>query len=128
MGFLPDVFTSLNARISHFPFFFCCSLSFTVILEKQIRIPRSLSVKAASVLKGFLNKVRHLTKTQLLLAFAEVTTQPVSQTPSHVSLLHIYITSVFGLNAVFLLMSHLITLFYQKQFSAYHGFFHQLSD
>lgn len=28
-----------------------------VILEKQIRIPRSLSVKAASVLKGFLNKV-----------------------------------------------------------------------
>lgn len=29
-----------------------------VILEKQIRIPRSLSVKAASVLKGFLNKVR----------------------------------------------------------------------
>ncbi|KAG9340076.1 hypothetical protein JZ751_021996 [Albula glossodonta] len=31
---------------------------FQVILEKQIRIPRSLSVKAASVLKGFLNKVR----------------------------------------------------------------------
>lgn len=30
----------------------------TVILEKPIRIPRSLSVKAASVLKGFLNKVR----------------------------------------------------------------------
>ena len=29
----------------------------TVILEKPIRIPRSLSVKAASVLKGFLNKV-----------------------------------------------------------------------
>lgn len=28
----------------------------TVILEKTIRIPRSLSVKAASVLKGFLNK------------------------------------------------------------------------
>ena len=28
-----------------------------VILEKPIRIPRSLSVKAASVLKGFLNKV-----------------------------------------------------------------------
>lgn len=27
-----------------------------VILEKTIRIPRSLSVKAASVLKGFLNK------------------------------------------------------------------------
>lgn len=130
MGFLPDVFTSLNAWISHFPFFFCCSLSFTVILEKQIRIPRSLSVKAASVLKGFLNKVRRLTrsKTQLLLAFTEVTTQPVSQTPSHVSLLHIYITSVFGLNAVFLLMSHLITLFYQNIFSAYHRFFHQLSD
>ncbi|NXU62418.1 KPCI kinase, partial [Horornis vulcanius] len=29
-----------------------------VILEKQIRIPRSLSVKAAGVLKSFLNKVR----------------------------------------------------------------------
>uniref|UniRef100_H0WSB9 protein kinase C n=1 Tax=Otolemur garnettii TaxID=30611 RepID=H0WSB9_OTOGA len=29
---------------------------FQVILEKQIRIPRSLSVKAASVLKSFLNK------------------------------------------------------------------------
>lgn len=27
-----------------------------VILEKPIRIPRSLSVKASSVLKGFLNK------------------------------------------------------------------------
>lgn len=32
------------------------TISFTVILEKTIRIPRSLSVKAASVLKGFLNK------------------------------------------------------------------------
>lgn len=31
-------------------------LVFLVILEKTIRIPRSLSVKAASVLKGFLNK------------------------------------------------------------------------
>ena len=30
---------------------------FSVILEKPIRIPRSLSVKAASILKGFLNKV-----------------------------------------------------------------------
>uniref|UniRef100_A0A671QXC0 protein kinase C n=1 Tax=Sinocyclocheilus anshuiensis TaxID=1608454 RepID=A0A671QXC0_9TELE len=30
--------------------------TFCVILEKPIRIPRSLSVKAASVLKGFLNK------------------------------------------------------------------------
>lgn len=30
---------------------------FQIILEKQIRIPRSLSVKAATVLKGFLNKV-----------------------------------------------------------------------
>lgn len=29
---------------------------FIVILEKTIRIPRSLSVKASSVLKGFLNK------------------------------------------------------------------------
>jgi atypical protein kinase C iota type len=33
----------------------CVSL-FSVILEKTIRFPRSLSVKAASVLKGFLNK------------------------------------------------------------------------
>jgi atypical protein kinase C iota type len=31
--------------------------SHLVILEKSIRIPRSLSVKAASILKGFLNKV-----------------------------------------------------------------------
>uniref|UniRef100_F6PPJ1 Protein kinase C n=1 Tax=Ciona intestinalis TaxID=7719 RepID=F6PPJ1_CIOIN len=30
---------------------------FQVILEKVIRIPRSLSVKASSVLKGFLNKI-----------------------------------------------------------------------
>lgn len=30
---------------------------FQVILEKTIRIPRSLSVKSASVLKGFLNKI-----------------------------------------------------------------------
>ena len=29
---------------------------FVVILEKPIRIPRSLSVKASSCLKGFLNK------------------------------------------------------------------------
>ena len=29
---------------------------FQVILEKTIRIPRSLSVKAGSILKGFLNK------------------------------------------------------------------------
>ncbi|VDO46442.1 unnamed protein product [Brugia timori] len=29
---------------------------FQIILEKQIRIPRSLSVKAAAILKGFLNK------------------------------------------------------------------------
>ncbi|VDM44615.1 unnamed protein product [Toxocara canis] len=29
---------------------------FQIILEKQIRIPRSLSVKAATILKGFLNK------------------------------------------------------------------------
>lgn len=36
------------------------ALSFvSVILEKTIRIPRSLSVKAASVLKGFLNKVNN---------------------------------------------------------------------
>ena len=42
----------LNINPSH-------SLSlFAVILEKPIRIPRALSVKAASVLKGFLNKVR----------------------------------------------------------------------
>lgn len=31
---------------------------FAVILEKPIRIPRFLSVKASHVLKGFLNKVR----------------------------------------------------------------------
>lgn len=31
----------------------------TVILEKPIRIPRFLSVKASHVLKGFLNKVRY---------------------------------------------------------------------
>ena len=31
---------------------------FQVILEKPIRIPRSLSVRSASILKGFLNKVR----------------------------------------------------------------------
>jgi len=30
---------------------------FQVILEKTIRIPRSLSVKASGILKGFLNKV-----------------------------------------------------------------------
>lgn len=30
---------------------------FQIILEKTIRIPRSLSVKAASILKGFLNKM-----------------------------------------------------------------------
>ena len=35
---------------------FCITLVFQVILEKTIRIPRSLSVKAASILKGFLNK------------------------------------------------------------------------
>ena len=33
-----------------------CILFFSVILEKTIRIPRSLSVRAASILKGFLNK------------------------------------------------------------------------
>lgn len=44
----------MSLSISHV--FFCSS--FAVILEKQIRIPRSLSVKAASVLKGFLNKVK----------------------------------------------------------------------
>ena len=35
-----------------------------VILEKTIRIPRSISVKAGSVLKGFLNKVSCLQTTQ----------------------------------------------------------------
>jgi len=48
----------MSLSISHV---FICS-SFTVILEKQIRIPRSLSVKAASVLKGFLNKVKQTTQ------------------------------------------------------------------
>ena len=33
-----------------------CYLFILVILEKTIRIPRSLSVKAAGILKGFLNK------------------------------------------------------------------------
>lgn len=46
---------SLSHPFSSFSLFLSPS---TVILEKQIRIPRSLSVKAASVLKGFLNKVR----------------------------------------------------------------------
>lgn len=48
-------FTIQERFLSH-----CLHLSSlpAVILEKQIRIPRSLSVKAASVLKGFLNKVR----------------------------------------------------------------------
>lgn len=32
----------------------------TVILEKPIRIPRFLSVKASHVLKGFLNKVNNI--------------------------------------------------------------------
>ena len=32
-------------------------VSSQVILEKVIRIPRSLSVKASSILKGFLNKI-----------------------------------------------------------------------
>lgn len=32
----------------------------TVILEKPIRIPRFLSVKASHVLKGFLNKVNYI--------------------------------------------------------------------
>jgi atypical protein kinase C iota type len=33
---------------------------FQVILERQIRIPRNLTVRAANVLKGFLNKVSRL--------------------------------------------------------------------
>jgi atypical protein kinase C iota type len=33
---------------------------FQVILERQIRIPRNLTVRAANVLKGFLNKVYFL--------------------------------------------------------------------
>ncbi|CAB1330245.1 unnamed protein product [Coregonus sp. 'balchen'] len=37
-----------------------------VILEKTIRIPRSLSVKAASVLKGFLNKLGTVTSSSTL--------------------------------------------------------------
>ena len=42
----------------------------TVILERPIRIPRSLSVKAGSVLKGFLNKASHRFET--LFAFFAV--------------------------------------------------------
>ncbi|XP_048097154.1 protein kinase C zeta type-like [Alosa alosa] len=45
---------SLSLSLS-LPLLFLC-MSYLVILEKPIRIPRSLSVKAASVLKGFLNK------------------------------------------------------------------------
>lgn len=41
-------------------------VGFTVILEKTIRIPRSLSVKAAGVLKGFLNKVNVFFNAELL--------------------------------------------------------------
>uniref|UniRef100_A0A3P9PEN0 protein kinase C n=1 Tax=Poecilia reticulata TaxID=8081 RepID=A0A3P9PEN0_POERE len=40
---------------------------FQVILEKQIRIPRSLSVKAASVLKGFLNKSTKFANNQIVI-------------------------------------------------------------
>lgn len=49
-------FLSLSLPLFLLLYFF--SFLPTVILEKPIRIPRSLSVKAASVLKGFLNKVR----------------------------------------------------------------------
>ncbi len=44
---------------------------FQVILEKTIRIPRSLSVKAAQVLKGFLNKVHVHVCTFALGAYIE---------------------------------------------------------
>ena len=44
----------------------------TVILEKPIRIPRSLSVKAASVLKGFLNKVRAMHSPSILCLLMRV--------------------------------------------------------
>nr|XP_014344177.1 PREDICTED: protein kinase C zeta type [Latimeria chalumnae] len=46
---------------------------FQVILEKPIRIPRSLSVKAASVLKGFLNKdPKERLGCQLQTGFSEI--------------------------------------------------------
>ncbi|KHJ44907.1 kinase domain protein [Trichuris suis] len=47
---------------------------FQIILEKTIRIPRSLSVKAASVLKGFLNKAS-LRKPSMLSYISEFTGQ-----------------------------------------------------
>lgn len=49
-----DSLLSITLLKKFIPYCIC----FTVILEKPIRIPRSLSVKAASVLKGFLNKVK----------------------------------------------------------------------
>lgn len=48
------VYKSSIIKVCHFLNFLSF---FSVILEKTIRIPRSLSVKAASILKGFLNKV-----------------------------------------------------------------------
>ncbi|KAG8239627.1 hypothetical protein J437_LFUL019321 [Ladona fulva] len=50
---------------------------FQVILDKTIRIPRSLSVKAASVLKGFLNKSpEDRLGCHPVLGFREIATHP----------------------------------------------------
>ena len=51
------VFRPINVSCIHILVLLCA----TVILEKTIRIPRTLSVKAAQVLKGFLNKVHNYT-------------------------------------------------------------------
>jgi atypical protein kinase C iota type len=50
---------------------------FQVILEKTIRIPRSISVKAQSVLKGFLNKnPAERLGCQLETGFSDITNHP----------------------------------------------------
>ena len=50
------IFKKLNSYTINFKIFILVFNLFQVILEKPIRIPRNLSVKAASVLKGFLQK------------------------------------------------------------------------
>lgn len=53
---LSSIVEQYSNLLLFFPFQNTEDYLFQVILEKTIRIPRSLSVKAASVLKGFLNK------------------------------------------------------------------------
>ena len=61
LGFVPLCASLLNVLYFEYACvsLYVCIVNISVILEKTIRIPRSLSVKAASVLKGFLNKVSH---------------------------------------------------------------------